>query len=40
MELAKLNIEWGSTPTLARCGGVAVGSTLLPHGHKRGRGAI
>jgi hypothetical protein len=34
MELAKLIIEWGGTPTLARCGGVDVGSTLPSHGHK------
>jgi hypothetical protein len=34
MELAKLIIEWGGTPTLARCGGVDVGSTLSSHGHK------
>jgi hypothetical protein len=39
MELAKLIIEWGGTPTLARCGGVAVGSTLPSHGHKRCVGA-
>jgi hypothetical protein len=40
MELAKLNIEWGDTPTLARCGGVAVGSTLLPHGYNKTGGYV
>jgi len=33
-------IEWGDAPTLARCGGVAVGSTLSSHTYKGGRGAI
>jgi hypothetical protein len=40
MELAKLNIEWGDTPTLARCGGVAVGSTLPSYTYKRDGGYV
>ena len=33
-------IEWGDTPTLARCGGVAVGSTLPSHTYKRDGGLV
>ena len=40
MELAKLIIEWGGTPTLARCGGVDVGSTLPSHGHNKNGGYV
>jgi len=33
--ISQVILNGGTTPTLARCGGVAVGSTLSSHGHKR-----